>query len=82
MTNTKMNFKGMYTDTLCVGCFEEEETTEHLFRCKKYKELTRHKLSLNENCDEFNSTEWLVEATKLIETVEDIRSMRQRIEEK
>ena len=77
MVNVKKNYKNLYTDTMCVGCFEKEETTEHLFECKKYNELTGQTMQTMD----IKSTQWLVEAAKYIETVEEIRSMRQQIQE-
>ena len=35
MVDTKCNYKGMYNDTACVVC-GEEETTEHLLECEYY----------------------------------------------
>ena len=77
MINVKKNYKNQYTDAICVGCFEEDETTEHLFECKKYQELTGQKL---ENMDE-KSIQWLIKAAKYFEIVKEIREMRLKIQE-
>ena len=61
MIDLKMNLKGMYEDTTCVGCFQTEETTEHFFECPKYKEITRVQVKGNEP---FKSTEWLTQAAE------------------
>ena len=79
MTNNKMNYKNQHTDTMCVGCFTDEETTEHLFHCAKYKELTGHTMSLDKNCHQMNSTQWLVEAAQTMDLIEEIRSKREKV---
>ena len=34
VTNVKMNCKGMYENLKCEACNEENETQEHLIKCK------------------------------------------------
>ena len=34
MTELKGNYKGKYQDTVCPACEKEEETTEHVIRCR------------------------------------------------
>ena len=49
MVEAKGNYKNMYKDDLmCAGCNMVEETTEHLVRCTKYKELANHSIILDE----------------------------------
>ena len=33
MTNAKMNFKNMYTDTTCSLCKNEDDTIQHYLEC-------------------------------------------------
>ena len=73
MVDVKMNFKGQYDDTICVGCFQTDETTEHFFECPKYQELTGHKLSLGENHELINSTDWLINAAEQLELLQQTR---------
>ena len=73
MVDVKMNYKGKYVDQWCVMCKTEEETTEHLFRCKVYKEKARHNLKWNNNGDHLTKVEWLVEAVVVIDRMMEIR---------
>ena len=34
VTNIKMNYKGMYENFQCEVCNEEDETQEHIIKCK------------------------------------------------
>ena len=73
MIDLKMNFKGMYEDTTCVGCFQTEETTEHFFECPKYNEITGVQVKGNEP---FKSTEWLTQAAEHYKLLQQIRHYR------
>ena len=76
------NFRGKYAGTLrngiswCLACGDEAETTEHVIQCKKYRELTKHKVVVYENC--FNDTEWLLKATNAFKLIEDTREILQK----
>ena len=72
MVDTKSNFpKG--DDRLCIMCGETDETTEHLFQCRRYQELTGHNLRWNDNGDHWNDLQWLKEAAHVVERIEEIR---------
>ena len=73
-----MNFKSMYDDTTCTGCFKEQETTEHFLKCKKMQELTGNCIETNNFEEDINSTEWLIETAKHLKTLEEVRSYRLR----
>ena len=76
MVDLKMNFKGMYEDTVCTGCFEKEETTEHFIQCKKMQELTGHNIKTNNIKEDIKSTEWLMEMSELMKTLTEVRKHR------
>ena len=74
MVEPKSNDKNMYKEELkCSGCREEEETTEHLFKCEKYKELARHNLKIEEKENHFKQIEWLFEAIKVVDRIEKVK---------
>ena len=62
MTELKANFRGKYRDTICPACEKDEETTEHVIRCKEYKRLVGHTLNINERTmtECMNDTSWLI----------------------
>ena len=76
MVDLKMNFKGMYEDTMCTGCFEKEETTEHFIQCKKMQEITGHNIKTNNLKEDIKSTEWLIEMAELMKTLTEVRKHR------
>ena len=78
MMELKMNYKSMYDDTICTGCFEEQETTEHFLKCKKMQELTGNCIVTNNFEEDINSTKWLIETAKHLKTLEEVRSYRLR----
>ena len=47
VTNVKMNFKGMYQDFLCEICNEENESQEHIIKCKKIEKNYTIKLDFS-----------------------------------
>ena len=76
MMDLKMNFKGMYDDTKCTGCFAHEETTEHFLQCSKIMELTRHNIKTTEFEENIRSTEWLLQMANQMETFQEVRNHR------
>ena len=46
MLDLKANFRGKYGDEECELCSEEEDSTEHLFKCTKLKKLLEHDLTI------------------------------------
>lgn len=78
MIELKSNFKGKYDNTICPACEKEEETTEHVIRCKEYQRLTQHTLVEGEE-DEFNlpdkidNVAWLIKAGEGLEKIEETR---------
>lgn len=78
MIELKRNFKGKYDNTICPACEKEEETTEHVIRCKEYQRLTQHTLVEGEE-DEFNlpdkidNVAWLIKAGEGLEKIEETR---------
>ncbi len=72
MVQCKSNFKNANEDTSCVVCKANEETTEHLLTCEYYKHFAGEKLKpINRN--ELESVEWLVEAVKTMEIIQEVR---------
>ena len=61
---------------MCFGCFQTDETTEHFFECPKYQELTGHNLSLGEDHELINSTDWLINAAEQLELLHQTRQYR------
>ena len=76
MLDLKMNFKGTYGDTLCTGCFEQQETTEHFLQCKKMLELTQHNVRITNFEEEIKSSEWLIQMAKQVEVLNEVRTHR------
>ena len=76
MMDLKMNFKGMYDDTKCTGCFAHEETTEHFLQCSKIMELTRHNIKTTDFEEDIRSTEWLLQMANQMETFQEVRNHR------
>ena len=78
MTELKSNFKGKYNNTICPACEEEDETTEHVIKCKEYQRMTQHTL-LEGDEDGFNLAEkmenvtWLIKAGEGLEKIEETR---------
>ena len=60
-------------DRLCIMCGETDETTEHLFQCRRYQELTGHNLRWSDNGDHWKDLQWLKEAAHVVEHIEEIR---------
>ena len=42
------NYKSKYVDLTCELCSEEEDRTEHLFRCKKLKSLNKKEFTVKD----------------------------------
>jgi hypothetical protein len=72
MVETKGNFpKG--DDRTCVMCGEADETTEHLFLCTRYQQLTGHNLKWSADGCHWTDLQWLKEAACVVERIEEIR---------
>lgn len=54
-------------------CNNHEETTEHLFKCTKYKELAKNYLVWSDEGNHWQDIEWLREAARVVERIEEIR---------
>ena len=78
MLDLKMNFRGMYQDTICTGCFECEETTEHFLQCEKMMDITQHNVRTNNLQEDINSTEWLMKMSQQIEVLQEVMTHRLR----
>ena len=72
MVDTKSNFPNG-EDRTCIMCGEEDETTEHLFQCFKYRQLTGHNLVWSDDGDHWTNLQWLKEAAHVVERIEEIR---------
>ena len=69
MVVIKANYKGMKkNDGLCRACKEQEESTEHVIKCKEYKKITGHLLEWNE--ENMSDVNWLVKAVKVYKDIE------------
>ena len=75
MVETKANFPNKYDDRMCIMCKREEETTDHLFKCETYRRLSNNQLAWNDHEEggQWKDVEWLKEAAKVVERVEEIR---------
>ncbi len=79
MVEVGENFRGKYPETLrdgaswCLACNVEKETTEHVIECNEYRKLTGHTMEITENC--FEETEWLIQATKAYDRIEETRKI-------
>jgi len=60
MINLKSNFKGSSIDQRCTACKKENETTEHVLRCEKYKKL------INKDIQNYNIKTDNIENLKII----------------
>ena len=69
MTDTKANFPSKYKDRTCPMCKAEDETTEHLFQCEKYKELARHTLEWDGSGNQWKDINWMRQSVKVIERI-------------
>ena len=76
MLDLKMNFKSMYTDTVCTGCFEQEETTEHFLQCEKYQDLTQHNNKTTNFEVDIRSTKWLILMAENVKNLQEARKHR------
>ena len=74
MLDVKNNYKGQYEDEICVGCFEEPETTEHFLTCPKLLKLSGNQIEMNQT--NINSTKWLIDTCKKTEKMMEIRKRR------
>ena len=82
MLDLKTNFRGMYEDTICTGCFKCEETTEHFLQCEKMMDITQHNVKTNDLQKDINSTEWLIKMAEQIEVLQEVRTHRLRYKKK
>ena len=73
MVDLKANYKGMYEDTLCPACKIAEETTEHVILCPDYKAITQHTLVVEQIQEQMNDINWIREAYKVYEQIEETR---------
>ena len=74
MIDAKRNYRNRYKEDLkCIGCNMVEETTEHLVKCDKYKELASHSIILDEGGNNMKQTEWLLEATHVFDRIGKVR---------
>ena len=76
MVELKANFKGKYGDVKCPACGEDDETTEHVIKCKEYKRITNHNVEINENeqfVDLMNDCTWLMKASRAYQQIEETR---------
>ena len=72
MVETKSNYPNG-DDRRCIMCGEEDETTEHLFKCPKYRTLSGHKLVWSDEGEHWTDLSWLKEAAQVVERIEEIR---------
>ena len=72
MVETKANFP-QGDDRLCIMCREADETTEHLFECPKYQQLTGHNLVWDANGKHWTDMQWMKKAAMVVERIEEIR---------
>jgi len=75
MVETRENYKSKYqqSNTLCQACKLTEETTEHIFKCQKLRELSSHQLNSNNFDENIQNTEWLKEASTVIIKIQEIK---------
>ena len=79
MVDTKSNYKGMYKDTSCVVC-GEEETTEHLLECKYYGQFVVENIGEKVENEELCSTEWLKKAARAMDIIQEVRRQHISVE--
>lgn len=72
MVDTKANFPNG-DDRTCIMCGMAEETTEHLFQCARYRQLTGHNLEWSADGEHWTNLQWLKEAACVVERIEEIR---------
>ena len=72
MVETKANFP-TGDDRRCIMCGEDDETTEHLFKCTRYRHLTGHNLVWDDNGKHWTDIQWMKEAVVVVERIEEIR---------
>ena len=69
MVEARANYKANNTSVTCGACKEEDETTEHLLQCKKYKELTGDDLETDNIQEYMGSLTWQRKAIKKIQYI-------------
>ena len=72
MVECKSNYRGCFMDSKCLVC-NEEETTEHLFKCKHYQRFT----GISEI--QMDSPEWLMKAARMMDTIQEIRKQHSSV---
>ena len=60
-------------DASLIMCNNDDETTEHIFKCTKYKELSKNHLVWSDEGKHWQDIEWLREAARVVERIEEIR---------
>ena len=80
MVDTKCNYKGIYEDTTCVFC-GEEETTEHLLVCDYYRQFVVERIDKSVGTEELCSTEWLKKAARAMDTIQEVRRQHSSVED-
>ena len=73
MVECKCNYKGKYSDTICMAC-DKEETTEHLFECHHYRQYSGLHSEL-EKID-IESTQWLIKAARKMDVIQELREQQ------
>ena len=54
MTETKMNYQGLYDDFECGACGEEQEDQEHIYRCKVLVQMNPNHEEIPQYSKNFN----------------------------
>ena len=72
MVETKSNYP-TGEDRTCIMCGNEDETTEHLFKCPRYRQLTGHNLVWSDDGEHWTDLQWLSKAARITERIEEIR---------
>ena len=73
MLEAKANFPNKYIDRICIMCHKEEETTEHLFQCERYRKLAKHKVRWNDDETQWKDVNWLKDLVRASKRIEEIR---------
>ena len=74
MLNIKMNFKNKYeSDLTCKICKEDDETLEHIFQCRVYKDKLKLGKDFTYTWVYGNEVEKIDKAAKVIEQILSIR---------
>ena len=74
MLDIKMNFKNKYkSDLTCKICKEDEETLEHIFQCRVYKDKLKLEKDFTYTGAYGNELEKIDKAVKVIEQILSIR---------